>query len=93
MGYKFSCESCEHNWDIVHMGSYKPAMITAYPCPKCDKHSIVAEYIENEKLSDNNKSANIIRSEPSMRPSGDFVNHLQNIKKAHKGNTMDDKWT
>lgn len=93
MGFKFKCESCEYDWTIVHMGSYKPAMITAHPCPKCDKKTVVAEPLEVEKIDTGNSSASIIRSEPSMRPSGDFINHLQNIKKSHPGNTMDDKWT
>ncbi len=93
MGYKFTCTECAHSWDVAFMGPYKPEMITSHPCPKCDVKAIVAERVDAPKVEFTEKSAAIIRSEPSMRPSGDFINHLQQIKKAHKNNTMDDKWT
>jgi len=93
MGYKFTCTSCEHSWDIVYMGSYTPALITSFPCPKCDNKSITAEKVEGEIIENKEISAAIIKGEHNMRPSGDFINHLQDIKKAHVGNTMQDKWT
>lgn len=91
MGYRFNCSNCNHTWDVPYMGNYPTSFITDNPCPKCDKKTITAQRLESQ-VSDNTNKAPIFTYGNPKKPSRDFVNFVQEIKRVHRGSTIEDKW-
>lgn len=77
--YVFKCKACDNTFDkILSMSNYKQPELE--PCPKCNEL----------KVEKNISGLNMILLEPSMyKPTGEFRELLQQIKKNNKGSTID----
>ena len=91
MAYKFTCTNCDNTWEIGFMGNYKPEHITNFPCAKCDKMTVISERLVSTKPVKESVAPHI-SYETRKKPSRDFRNIVDNIRKSHPNSTIQDKW-
>lgn len=91
MSYKFTCTNCDNTWEVGFMGNYPVSFITNNPCAKCDMKTVVAEKLVSTRPVKESVAPSISYA-TRKKPSRDFRNIVDNIRKSHPNSTIQDKY-